>query len=502
MNKRSTIDLNLNSFPDELLALIFSKCDCSTIVALSQVNSRFNRLSKLPRCVEIKCRSIVPFIQKINFIPKCAFFDISLFNPQSEEDWQESYKFGVSPKGWSNTQQIYKKLSQKRYCSQLTLKSIITKKLSSSSGRIKAVFLLLGFISFALGLICFSRNCEIAYKLIQNDDSSKKSFTDTLTFCALLIYAYLLIGCVISYSKQEMVYIIALTVLYALAVLLVLYFDFFWKKRSFLLFSWPFFAYSIFVYLIENVFPIPHSLPLYTVIQQLLNFFPILLILLSLTLIVMKANAHFYDNAAFINDVKWMHIFFPMDIHFVMSLVSSFVKSKKSANFNNRTTKKDLFLVFAKDAIFHIPLAVFLVLLPLKLDGAFNHHFGFVLIFFDILVLYFVSMVYKDYLDSWQLEALPEELKKEKCYAVEGFLWLREQFGLPKYSNGERLFGFNESEEYISIDELCVGGLKLKVSNNWLARKPRELELKLQRKYYETVDSVKCSHEKMRRKEN
>ncbi|KAH7831092.1 uncharacterized protein MONOS_5737 [Monocercomonoides exilis] len=407
MNKRSTIDLNLNSFPDELLALIFSKCDCSTIVALSQVNSRFNRLSKLPRCVEIKCRSIVPFIQKINFIPKCAFFDISLFNPQSEEDWQESYKFGVSPKGWSNTQQIYKKLSQKRYCSQLTLKSIITKKLSSSSGRIKAVFLLLGFISFALGLICFSRNCEIAYKLIQNDDSSKKSFTDTLTFCALLIYAYLLIGCVISYSKQEMVYIIALTVLYALAVLLVLYFDFFWKKRSFLLFSWPFFAYSIFVYLIENVFPIPHSLPLYTVIQQLLNFFPILLILLSLTLIVMKAN-----------------------------------------------------------------------------------------------VLYFVSMVYKDYLDSWQLEALPEELKKEKCYAVEGFLWLREQFGLPKYSNGERLFGFNESEEYISIDELCVGGLKLKVSNNWLARKPRELELKLQRKYYETVDSVKCSHEKMRRKEN
>ncbi|KAH7818737.1 uncharacterized protein MONOS_13193 [Monocercomonoides exilis] len=94
------------SLPDDILKIIFGKCNFSTIISLSQVNRRFNILSKTEECARIKCRAIIPFMHKICLLPECAFQYIYFFNPRSEEDWKESYKYGVSAKGWKETLQV------------------------------------------------------------------------------------------------------------------------------------------------------------------------------------------------------------------------------------------------------------------------------------------------------------------------------------------------------------------------------------------------------------
>ncbi|KAH7822002.1 uncharacterized protein MONOS_6552 [Monocercomonoides exilis] len=113
------------NLPDDILRMfeIFGKCNFSTILSLSQVYRRFNLLSKTEeknqhltlcitsshwpsRCAKIKYQVIIPFMHMTCLLPDCAFQYIHFFNPHSEEDWKESYKYGVSAKGWKETLQF------------------------------------------------------------------------------------------------------------------------------------------------------------------------------------------------------------------------------------------------------------------------------------------------------------------------------------------------------------------------------------------------------------
>ncbi|KAH7817548.1 putative solute carrier family 45, member 1/2/4 [Monocercomonoides exilis] len=126
----------------------------------------------------------------ICLLPKCAFQDISKFQPSSEEDWKESYKYGVSTKGWKETLQIYKELAHIRDFPQITGKNRKKWIKNTLSIMIRSILQFMAEILLVLGLLSFLRNSEIAYRVRANGEAAKKSFTDTLTmFGEILTHA-------------------------------------------------------------------------------------------------------------------------------------------------------------------------------------------------------------------------------------------------------------------------------------------------------------------------
>eukprot|EP00770_Monocercomonoides_exilis_P003865 MONOS_3845.1-p1 / transcript=MONOS_3845.1 / gene=MONOS_3845 / organism=Monocercomonoides_exilis_PA203 / gene_product=unspecified product / transcript_product=unspecified product / location=Mono_scaffold00095:3751-4781(-) / protein_length=206 / sequence_SO=supercontig / SO=protein_coding / is_pseudo=false len=202
MNRYSSngsTDAYLGSLPDDILRMIFEKCDCSTILSLSQVNSRFDLLTKTEECSEVKCRSIVPFMHKICLLPDCAFQDINTFHPHSKKDWRESYKFGVSAKGWNETLRIYKELAHIQDFPRISGENWKKLKKTTLKTSICSVLRFIAEILLVLGLLSFLRNSEVAFRVRVNGEASKKSFADTLTFSTLLIGSFCLEDCISSF---------------------------------------------------------------------------------------------------------------------------------------------------------------------------------------------------------------------------------------------------------------------------------------------------------------
>ncbi|KAH7821656.1 uncharacterized protein MONOS_18640 [Monocercomonoides exilis] len=86
----------LNDLPDELIKLIFSKCDLETFIVLQQVNRRFRKIGSVDSFWKKHALTEIPRYRAVLKINLNTFSSLMDF----DEDFSRATYFGLSPAGW------------------------------------------------------------------------------------------------------------------------------------------------------------------------------------------------------------------------------------------------------------------------------------------------------------------------------------------------------------------------------------------------------------------